>query len=452
MTFSPARERNPWDKNSKLQKSRLTLSISAAIGDRFVRWKEPVSANSPYWYLQTAVYQYRRNDTSICLLAMVHFASKEYFDFYNSLNDTVVFELLVDEQLLTSNIVRGDPVLKGVGSPVGASDADLLMGRSYDLSCQTSIVDYTRPNFVHGDWTRQELLKTIEDRQPSPIQTPWLPILGRPLWQGASKYSVGKEAAAALLIGSPQLLAGRNQRPSRAFPFHRVVHKRAVQVLRPLLWLTVPSPEVSVLLLDWSASNELTLGSPVSRAVLLSLVTGYWKAVRQFAFGQVLVSSKADSGGLDWIELRNQRAIEVLKRVLSSRGSGASSPQTVSVLFGCMHCNDLHQRILEMGFDHVDTNWRDAWVVQVPPVRATRLPDAKVLRILVVFVGYLGIGGLDWIETWGDVTNDLVKVTGSADQMTELLPSGILVKYLAYLVRHLLLYMGLSQFVWTPKT
>ena len=67
-----------------------------------------------------------------------------------------------------------------------------------------------------------------------------------------------------------------------------------------------------------------------------------------------------------------------------------------------------------------------------------------ILPALFVFLGgYLVIGALDWVEMLGDFSQAWLD--------TEYLDSGVVVGL--YLIRHVLLYLGLSKFLvdWTNK-
>ena len=122
--------------------------------------------------------------------------------------------------------------------------------------------------------------------------------------------------------------------------------------IRAALWLGVPSPELSIMLVDWSSLSHVgrrsrsrrrrggTGGtpdddgdggiapiSPIAAPVLLSLLAGNWGTARRLVFGQVLAAgqSNADSsrnGVL--IGRRNDRAVDVLRQSLSSPPSSSS--------------------------------------------------------------------------------------------------------------------------------
>jgi hypothetical protein len=547
-------------------------------------------SESDCWCLQTAVMTYERiqgagggaNKTCptarVDLHPVVHVGEPGYYDDLNEelaahkhQYDVVVYELLVDDVLLRpastyehneDRDVGGgvdNRQLRVLAEPVGASESDRNLARSYGLVCQADHVRYTSPRFVHGDWTRQELVQHLQrqrrqqdkltsenpDGTLSRIQWPavasplasLLSSLRRqqlyqeedpretenatPLWQQANRWSATHEAATALWVGPPilqsQTSSGKTRSSSNnnSGSFRRLVQTRAIRwFLRPLLWLTVPSPEIPILLLDWSAldangndrtdDNEFSstataagsssFPSPVSRAVLASLAAGQWDAARKLAFGQVLLVSSSTAAAStaassaqpasspddqDWMQLRNQRAMEVLESIITQQRSAADpaapSPASIAILYGCLHCPDLHARLVRTGFTPVQKTWRTAWSVPVPAFTGTRLLDSTVLQLLALLVFYLGVGGLDWIATVGDVTHaaaGLVRdvtapsATSSAQQPASpssfslsglpavfLSPStwNVVEDYALYLVRHLFLYVGLSKFIWSGK-
>jgi hypothetical protein len=86
-------------------------------------------------------------------------------------------------------------------------------------------------------------------------------------------------------------------------------------LLRAIFWVTVPSPELSVMLLDWSSILPRPTGgiSQVALPVLESLLTGNLQEARQLIFGQMLVSGQSRSGDEKvLIGKRNEHAINVL--------------------------------------------------------------------------------------------------------------------------------------------
>jgi len=253
--------------------------------------------------------------------------------------------------------------------------------------------------------------------------------------------------------------------------------------IRAALWLSVPSPELSIMLVDWSSlsylsnrsrrrngkedGGNITPISSIAAPVFLSLLTGNWGTARRLVFGQVLVSgqSNADtskSGVL--IDKRNDRAMETLRESLDDNGSS----KKVALLYGAGHCHDLQNRLQEEGMIPIRTEWRTAFRATAPKWGdfintddwqtkssdiASSLPSQiqgeemvkslspatleSVAVGLVILPLYLVVGGFDWVSTMGELGSSLDKgmyLDGVAD-------------VLLYLVRHVALYVGIAKFV-----
>jgi hypothetical protein len=103
---------------------------------------------------------------TIELHAQLHFGEHQYFDAYNARSfnvarDAVLYELLLDEDLLETETDTGedDDSRSGVGvrrllpnrdgsSPVTASPTDQQMALQYGWSCQVNVMDYSQPNWI----------------------------------------------------------------------------------------------------------------------------------------------------------------------------------------------------------------------------------------------------------------------------------------------------------------
>jgi hypothetical protein len=459
------------------------------------------------------------------LHAQLHFGDEEYFEYYNSpefnANRTILYELLVDEQLLmynTNNVVKetNRPQLyrvlktsannkkKNDDIPViSASIQDQATARQYGWACQVNALalSYARSNWIHADLTRQEFLdkaalQNQEQRQIQSTQNKQQPQQ-QPLWQVVAQHqstgsnllrpwgrsAAATEAATALLVGPPILSDGGA--PRRLFSNLFLPGTGLVQALRAVLWLMVPSPEISILLLDWSSivivdnnninknANSVRGGragggglSPISLPLLQALGRGRLDQVRRLIFGQVVlmgatqsISSSRESlssSRADWtllIQQRNDHAMEVLRETLRDDDDAES---TKVLLYGCSHCTDLHDQIMNEGFRPVKKEWRTAWSVPViatacsfdtasPSITGTSptslLPSitssSSLMAICILMLAYFVIGGLDWTATLQDMAQ-------SADQGDGL---GVTADALLYLVRHVLLYLGLSKFL-----
>ncbi|KAL7569117.1 hypothetical protein ACA910_016950 [Epithemia clementina (nom. ined.)] len=430
---------------------------AAPAAPKYVRWQSTQHG----WEMQTAVTTFvAGNSTNMASLeagpnvaapnsrlelhSQLHFGDFDYFDFYNSalFNDrrTVLYELLLDEKLL-ANETRGmkkNFPQRFVTGPLSASPADKLTAMQYGWSCQVDVIGYDRPNWIHADLTRQELLSLAQ--QPHQMTM-------RPLWRTVGEpMSVvpapAAEAATALLVGPPILDAEYVQR--RLFSNLFIPGDALAQFLRSILWFTVPSPELSVLLLDWSSllSNRVTGLSQITVPVLQAVIAARFDQVKKLMFGQVVITSnQIVKGGKRYnllIQQRNQRALDVLETIQKShlQDSDNSGTCTLALLYGCSHCPDLHKRLIQdYGYRPIKTEWRTAWKIQ--PQRQKQetgkdADDSTTIGLVVLFLMYFAVGGFDWIATVGDMARE--------DSAIDMIVAAAL-----YLARHLLLYVGLSK-------
>jgi hypothetical protein len=433
-----ARPAHPVSQLSLSSSSRPTIASpaldSGSSNDTYLRWRK----DGDTWNIETAVTSFQRGGQSVELHAQVHFADKSYFDYYNSPQfdgslDTVLFELLVDDDLLQYEGGRWR-----VKTPIMASPNDQNLAKQYGWECQASQVDYTNAKWIHADLSRQEFLRLTETDSAAK---------GQPLWKlasGPASSSAAAEAVSALLVGPPTLSYSNPLLKRRLFTNLFLPGGNFATALRALLWMTVPCPELSILLLDWSSllkggSNPNAL-SEVALPILSSMVKFDIPQIRRFLFGQVLMSSnnakravKDESSAWSLlVTKRNDRALDVLKTTLSDSAPDSSA----ALLYGSSHCPDLHARLVADGFGPTKTTWRTAW-----SVRENEEDSAFIPAIMAVLVFYLGVGALDWVATIGDVSQGWVD--------SDVADSGAAMGL--YLVRHVLLYIGLSKFLvdWT---
>ena len=368
----------------------------APPNNAYLQWKPQ---NDGTWALQTAVTTFVKDQSTVELHAQVHLAEKEYFEYYNtqfSKDHTVVlYELLVEESLLDEN--------GQLQEPIGASDSDRQAAQGYGWTCQADVLDYRQPHWYHADFTRQEFLQAAGASDGS----------ARPLWQLVASGNSVTEAATALLVGPPL----KQTTSPRLFTNLFLPGQTLTSWLRSVLWWTVPAPELSVALLDWSAWSGKGL-SPIAASWVQALVQLQWTTARRLSWGQVLASSTHVAPDELLILARNERAMKVWKEQHES-----SHP--IALLYGCSHCPDLHVRLLEEGYSVHSQTWRTAWSTN--PIPAQSSPTTAALVLIL----YLALGAGDWIWTWQDVVANNNGVTD----------------VVAYLVRHVFLYLTLSKFL-----
>lgn len=425
--------------------------------------------------LQTAVTTFRMNRpsgevTSLDLHAMVHFGDSSYFDYYDSRGfeekyDRVHYELIVDEDLLSAD-ADGNKRLrprKDGQSVLLPSDSDQRLADSYGLETQVRSINYAKPAWVHADFTRQEMLSRIE-KPPAAAGASLGRKDERPLWALASTTPTfpGSEALAAIFRPSTPSLPLSSPVTRRLFSNLFLPGDAFAGLIRALLWTTVPSPELSIMVLDWSSlTPRPTRGiSRVAIPVLECFLTGNIAEGRKLVFGQ-MVSAGQNSDDRSSTESllvgkRNDRALSAL------RTSIENGRKKNALLYGGMHCADLQRKLESMGFTPVKTEWRTAFSVDVPRFgtgsvdltrgRKNRVANgiadqlesfaassspAGIALGLVVIPTYLAIGGFDWLATVRDV--------GSAVENGQMLDG--IAEILLYVVRHAALYLGLAKFV-----
>lgn len=325
----------------------------AKNGASYIRWKSRPSkeTSSDVWELQTAVTTFQRNTpsgrTQVHLHAQVHMAEQEYFEFYNSpefskQQDEVLYELLVDDELLG---LSKDKKGRVVQEKLLASLNDQNVANEYGWQCQVNVMDYTQPNWKHADFTRQELLGHQKLSKDSGSNN-------RPLWEQVqtSRTAFWQPAVSALLVGPPSLFVAADAETGGAkrklFTNLFLPGNQLTGWLRATLWLTVPAPEISVLLVDWASlflnKNSSAKFSPVTLPILQSFMTLRIGQLRQLVFGQVLVSGNSGANqqkqqNQNWdllVTQRNDHALRVLKSSLDS-SSKSLSKKRVALLYGC---------------------------------------------------------------------------------------------------------------------
>eukprot|EP00980_Cylindrotheca_fusiformis_P006028 scaffold1293_cov205-Cylindrotheca_fusiformis.AAC.1 len=379
--------------------TRLNAVATSSSPDAYLRWKRDGNT----WKMQTAVTSFQQGNKTVELHAQLHFGDKSYFDFYNSNDfnqrfDHVHYELLVDDELLKYK--EGAWKLE---KPIMASANDQNIARSHGWECQASRIDYTNPKWIHADLTRQEFLKAA-DKDASTSRGP--------LWKlaGPESSSTAAEAVSALLVGPPTLSYSTPFLKRRLFTNLFIPGESFANSLRAVLWMTVPSPELSIILLDWS-----------------SLLKG---GTNPNALSQVLVSSTGSNNNesSSWsllVSKRNDHALKVLQKTLSDSPASSST----ALLYGSSHCPDLHSKLNSLGYRPTKTTWRTAWSVQESEGEDSLLPSLLVLGL------YLIIGALDWVGAMGDFAQPWIE--------GDFLDAGIVAVF--YLVRHVLLYLALSN-------
>ena len=243
--------------------------------------------------------------------------------------------------------------------------------------------------------------------------------------------------------------------------------------------MTVPAPELSIILLDWSSLLTPSRGRSInSRSAVVepnpsalnevawpifsSLAKMDLASMRRLFFGQVLVSSNPNCNSADrhqdqaWsllITKRNDHALDTLRKILKENmddNVGRKKNVHLALLYGSSHCPDLHTKLVADGFTPTTTTWRTAWSVEVQ-AKSFRDDNLTLVPILTLFlVTYLAVGALDWVGMMGDVSQIMIaRPMTVVDQEVAYLDAAVAAGF--YLIRHVLFYLGFSKFLvdWT---
>lgn len=439
-----------------------------------------VRGNRRAFELQTAVTTLSKvlpngDVSAIDLHAQLHFGDDVYFQLYNEENfqskyDQVFYELIVSEDMMqvNSNGSRYLAPLQNSPSknknPIAPPPTDENTANSYGLNCQLNEIDYTKENWIHCDTTREEYHKIISDSNPdkSKINS----ITNTPIWALASTATAPiQEYTSALFRPFTPSTANGNPNNASGFSSQRLFSNlfldgdALARFFRVLLWSFSPSPEVSILLLDWSSlvdPKPTGMISPIFIPVMQAILTGNLQEARRLVFAQLLVSGQT-SGGRDLLLVRKRNSV-ALQKFLGSIDEHEKSKN--AMLYGAMHCKDLQSRFEKLGYSVSNVEWRTAWSVSVPTFGSGNMEEPTVsfaankdkrswgnfampvdptdLGIGLVLVPlYLIIGGFDWIGTVKDIAQSL-----DGGSVVDSFAIAIF-----YLMRHLAMYLGLSKFV-----
>lgn len=432
-----------------------------------------------------------KKTTTVHLHAQIHFGDKSYYEYFNnddiftSQYDKILYELIVEDRFITTSTKQLIPAQTSnaggkVLNPIVPSISDLKTANQYGLTCQIDGIEYCKDGWVHADLTREEFIEYLEqgNKQKQGQRNE------QPLWALASTTATypGSELVTSLLRPLSTSTSNSAKLTRRLFTHLFLPGDALSGWIRAALWLSVPSPELSIMLVDWSSlsylstrsrrrsgkddNSNITPISSIAAPVFLSLLTGNWGTARRLVFGQVLVSgqSNADTSKAGvLIDKRNDRAMETLRESLDG-----NSNKKIALLYGAGHCHDLQSRLQDEGMTPIRTEWRTAFRATAPKwgdfvntdewkskssdiasslpaqiqgeemVRSMSPATLESVAVgLVILPLYLLVGGFDWISTMGELGTSLDKgmyLDGLAD-------------VLLYLVRHVALYVGIAKFV-----
>lgn len=522
---------NDVDSSSMAQAAESIISSSSTTQSKidtnnnrkYVRWNKINNGNNDTqqqsWEMQTAITTFRNPNTRtiIELHALIHFGDPNYYKYYNSLdinmnNKTisVLYELLLDEKLLFIN-QYGQCMINWMRDNDGeiqhplkmqASSNDQMTASYYGWICQVDGINYVDntkkkyQNWIHADWTTQELLLQQNNQKDEKTLNN---ILSSSIGGGGSgngNVGVVWEATTALLSGPPLLLQqqyNNQQRRQRKLFTNLFINGNSFAILlRWILWFTIPCPEISILLIDSSSiwfdnqhkqrkknediipssfltttttnsDNNNNMGvftstlSPIILPLIQSLLNGRIQDFRKLLFGQAIISSNTvindneanNNKAWDFIVTqRNNKALQVLQNEINHMNN-IDKDNKIIMLYGCNHCSDLHEKLVRQGYYPIQTTWRTASSIHLNndnyQVNNNKNNWIVIGSLLVVL--YLLIGALDWIGIVQNIVTYVSAVTTTPTNNNESILLEVCTDMISYVIRHVLLYIGLSRFL-----
>jgi hypothetical protein len=516
-----------------------------------------------HYDIQTAITTFQRTTTSdeddsptysdnkptkltktVDLHALLHFGDISYYQYFNdhdtfcSRYDNVLYELIVEDALLapysslsmatpspsftntssnSSHLKQLAPIFQNGGqrlNPIAPTQMDRRTASHYGLQCQVDGIYYCKKGWINADLTREEFLRLLNQPQQqveksNTVASSAVVHSQQPLWALASTSASypGSELVTALLRPLTTSSHSASAALTRRLFTHLFLPGDALSGwIRAILWLGVPTPELSIMLVDWSSlsysgrqsrrrfggggdngnskqdgrevtTNSITPVSPIAAPVLLSLLTGNWGTARRLIFGQVLVAGQSNSDSSKngvLIEKRNERAMEVVRECLSSLFTTTTAraktmqeekkiEKRVALLYGAGHCRDLHRRLVQQeGLTPIRTEWRTAFRATVPRWGDFATANDRGIKLSSNDVASSLPPSMITVSTFESVAVGLVilpmyLLVGGFDWVSTMGALGNAIEGRAYLdgvaavalylVRHVALYVGISKFV-----
>lgn len=386
-------------------------------------------ANTNKVELQTCIQRFTRRDpdgtvSTVDLHAQVHFGDSEYFEYFNGEQtafahkkyDEVLYELIVSDSLMEKDFSGK----RRVATALMPSLADAQTALQYGLECQLDVIDYTQPGWYCADVPKEDISygKSGDmvfrgehgfQKQQSSVR---------------QQNTVFEMMEAFVKPATPARGGLKTQLFSNLF----LAGDSISSMLRFLLWL-VPVPELSVILLDWSSLAPRPGGlSPIAFSVIETVARGDFAAARKLVFSQMVVSGQVNEDSSSVVVGRRNN---VALQTLTDSIHGDSKSKKYALMYGALHCRDLHQKLKKIGFAPSRTEWRTAWSVDIPATETALTGTAIAIPL------YFGISGLDWYSTIVDAANDADGLNGF----------GAVAVVAFYLFRHVALYYSLARFV-----
>jgi len=394
----------------------------------------------------------------IDVIAAVHIADASYFRRMQSRADEsclVLTELIAPQQSL-------DPHTLLLTEPLTSTPAVAHLAAQHTLAAQLDVIDVHAHKWIIADLTSEQLATAKRTARSSSSSSS----------SASSSSSIPRSFRVLTEIGGA---LGGTRHASFGF---------GERVLRGLLWILVPAPELGVLLLDWARSPSGARPAPVLRSIFGAVAAGDVKLVRQLVFAQLLVSEQRAGAADALVRARSDRALSVLRTCVDHVRTNVSTrvEQTeqkehseitsvsVAVVYGAMHAGQIVEGLLEDGFDVERVDWDTAWemdvsdgtdgggddrddenqtmrtrsssdddcVGAVEPKKKSGSRRGVVTNVVVATVvpAVLALEAADWAQMLRDVADAAIVAHAGADALAAVV---------LYLVRHAALYITLSK-------
>lgn len=138
----------------------------ATLPQKYVRFSDDGHGGGK---LETAAVTFRNGaGVSVKLVAAVHIGEKSYFENLNKSferDDAVLYELVKEKDATLPKPGEPRKEQEPGGNPIG--DFQRMLKDTLNLDFQLDVIDYTRPNFVHADLTKDAFEKMQADRGES---------------------------------------------------------------------------------------------------------------------------------------------------------------------------------------------------------------------------------------------------------------------------------------------
>jgi len=402
--------------------------------NNFVRLKKSTNTNTINDYeLQTCIttLQNRVTKQKVEIHGVVHFGTNDYFTYLNDdvskKCDLILYELIVPQSFLT-NRDTDKTIKRRLNREIASSTNDQNTALQLGLTCQANVIDFQDKNWYCADLTKEELT-SIEE-----------------LHSSNKKNIPGAELLSAFFQPiSPSSQQEQEQQPkTRLFSNLFLPGTTFASFLRYCLWLGLPAPDLSILLLDYASLIPRPKGdsmiSPIASTVFSNILKGNIQIVRQLLFSNIITSSHFRTPNPnESLVQRNNHALDVLYSHLEDGDN-----KDIALVYGVHHCPDILSKLLQYDDSQyvvVDRSWRTAFNMSsatTEKAKANKNNPSLAIMITLIALGYLSLSAFDWFSLLQAFA------LGIEHQMDVF---EITFDVFAYVLRHLIVYLTLVKFL-----